>query len=71
MSRKHIEKFLKSNRHLMLVNGSKDEKVIRWAEEKGLVSFVVFEKTEFYTQEDLDIANMWAIKEQMGVDVNS
>lgn len=58
----HRERFMAGN-NLKPVVGDPKEAVLRWAaEDIRIFSFQVFEEEEFYSEFDLEMAELWAEK---------
>lgn len=59
---RHRKKFLLHNPRLSPVVGSEFEELLRWAEQKNFIEFKLFEGEEFYSELDLELAQMWREK---------
>lgn len=59
---KHRQKFLLDNPELAPVAGSGFEELLRWAQGEYFIEFRLFEGEEFYSDFDLETAQMWKMK---------
>lgn len=66
----HLERFIAANRHLVRLKGSKNEELIRWAEEHRFINIIRFEKIELYDNKMVETAQMWKDKYDAGINIS-
>ena len=65
MRQVQLDMFRRDHPELKPVEECEHEPIIRWAAVKGYIVLREFEGKKFYTEEQLDMAIMWAEKEEV------